>query len=135
MLESYVPIVVAMLFGLGFAGLFLGLGSLFGGLSRRLSTEKLSPFECGSEPIGSPRARIPIKFYQVALLFLVFDVEAAFTYPWAVLFRELSCTGTVVAGHCGGTTSWFGFVEMALFIAVLAVGLIFVARRRAIGWD
>lgn len=92
------------------------------------SPEKLKPFECGSEPIGSPRGRYSVKFYQVAILFLVFDIEAAFMYPWAQLFAKLSLTPA-------GGISIFGFAEMLLFVAILVVALAYVWRKKAIGWD
>ncbi|MBP9085636.1 MAG: NADH-quinone oxidoreductase subunit A [Kofleriaceae bacterium] len=89
--------------------------------------DKLKPFECGSEPIGSPRGRYSVKFYQVAILFLVFDIEAMFMYPWASLFTQLSKSATGV--------SMFGFVEMLLFVGILIVALTYVWRKKAIGWE
>ena len=90
--------------------------------------EKVKPFECGSEPIGSPRGRYSVKFYQVAIMFLVFDIEAAFMYPWAVLYKQLS-TGNL------GAVSVFGFVEMLLFVSTVVVALTYVWRKKAIGWE
>lgn len=116
-MSNYLPVAIAILFGVGFAGLFLGIAMFLG--PKRGGDVKLSPFECGSEPIGSPRVRFSVKFYQVAILFLIFDVEAAFLYPWAANFRQLG---------------WFGFVEMVVFISTLVVGLIYAWRKRAIGW-
>jgi NADH-quinone oxidoreductase subunit A len=99
---------------------------------KRMTNVKAKPFECGSEPIGSPRARTSVKFYQVAILFLVFDIEAAFMYPWAVLYRDLS----FLPGPDGVmTVSFFGFGEMLAFVAVLVVALAYVWRKKAIGWD
>ena len=129
---SYSPVLVAILFGSFFALTFLALAILLG--PKHDTAEKLAAFECGSEPIGSPRVRFTVKFYQVAILFLVFDIEAAFLYPWAVLFRDLSCTGNVVARTCIGETSWFGFVEMAVFLVVLLVALAYGWRKKAIEW-
>ena len=94
---------------------------------RHLTPEKLAPFECGSEPIGSPRGRYSVKFYQIAILFLVFDIETAFMYPWAVMYESLSTTGEGISA--------FGFVEMQLFVMVLVVALAYVWRNNAIGWD
>ena len=134
MLQSYLPASVAILFGLGFAGLFLAGAILLG--PKRDSAVKLSPFECGSEPIGSPRVRFSVKFYQVAILFLVFDIESAFMYPWATVFRDVSCTGAIVRGICtAGRTSYVGFVSMGTFIAVLVIALAYVWKKKAIGWD
>lgn len=95
---------------------------------KRVSAEKASPFECGVEPIGSPRARFSVRFYQVAILFLVFDVEAAFMYPWVVNYQDLSRTAS-------GAASMFGFVEMGVFVSVLVLALSYVWRKKAIGWD
>jgi len=82
--------------------------------------EKMEPFECGEHQLVSPRLRFSVKFYLVALVFVIFDIEVVFLYPWAVLFKELGL---------------FGFVEMMIFIAVLAVGLIYVWKRGALEWD
>src|SRR5258706_15027044 len=94
MAVSYTPVLVGMLFAGVLGVAFLGLAVFLG--PKHETAEKLAPFECGSEPIGSPRARFSVKFYQVAILFLVFDIESAFLYPWAGLFRKLSCSGAVV---------------------------------------
>ena len=130
--QDYGPPLVAIVFGIGFSVLFLALAMFIG--PKRPSAEKLAPFECGSEPIGSPRVRFSVKFYQVAILFLIFDIEAAFLYPWAALYRKLSCIGLVVGTQCLGTTTVFGFVEMLVFIGTLVVALAYVWRKRAIGW-
>src|SRR5579883_1162926 len=98
MAVTYSPILVTILFSTGFGLVFLALAMLMG--PKHLTAEKLSPFECGSEPIGSPRVRFSVKFYQVAILFLVFDIESAFLYPWAVLYRKLSCVGVVAGAQC-----------------------------------
>ena len=100
----------------------------------RKSKAKDYPYECGSDVIGSPRARFEIKFYQVAILFLVFDIETAFMYPWAVLYRKLSCTGAVYGLVCSGGVTFFGLAEMVVFIAILVVALAYVWRKKAIGW-
>jgi NADH-quinone oxidoreductase subunit A len=82
--------------------------------------EKMEPFECGESQLVSPKLRFSVKFYLVALFFVIFDIEAVFLYPWAVLFKDLGL---------------FGFVEMMIFIAVLAVGLIYVWKRGALEWE
>jgi NADH-quinone oxidoreductase subunit A len=121
------PAGLAILFGVGFCGLFTALAVLVG--PKATNAEKLKPFECGSEPIGTPRGRYSVKFYQVAILFLVFDIEAAFMYPWAILYKQLS------TGAMGVGVSVFGFVEMLLFVAILVVALAYVWRKKAIGWE
>jgi NADH-quinone oxidoreductase subunit A len=125
-LQAYAPLGTSILLALGFCGLFTALAVLVG--PKRVTPAKLGPFECGSEPIGSPRARYSTRFYQVAILFLVFDIETAFMYPWAVLYGDLS------AAPMGGV-GMFGFVEMLLFVLVLVVALAYVWRKKAIGWD
>src|SRR6187399_2396372 len=124
------PAGVAIALALGFCGLFTALAVLIG--PKATNSEKLKPFECGSEPIGSPRGRYSVKFYQVAILFLVFDIEAAFMYPWAVLYEQLSKT----VGPTGlPQVSVFGFAEMLVFVAILVVALAYVWRKKAIGWE
>ncbi len=81
---------------------------------------KTSTYECGALPIGTARQRFSVRFYLVAMLFILFDIEVAFLYPWAVLFRELGL---------------FGLVEMALFVFVLLVGLIYAWRKGALTWE
>jgi len=128
------PAGLAIVFALGFCGLFTALAVLVG--PKATNPEKLKPFECGSEPIGSPRGRYSVKFYQVAILFLVFDIEAAFMYPWAILYNQLS--HTTVPGPGGmpiQQISVFGFAEMLVFVAILIVALAYVWRKKAIGWD
>lgn len=123
------PAGLAIAFALGFCGLFTALAVMIG--PRASSPDKLKPFECGSEPIGTPRGRYSVKFYQVAILFLVFDIEAAFMYPWAVLYNQLSRT----MGPNGPVVSVFGFAEMLVFVAILVVALAYVWRKKAIGWE
>ena len=129
-LQAYIPAGWAIFLALAFCGLFTALAVLVG--PKATNPEKLKPFECGSEPIGTPRGRYSVRFYQVAILFLVFDIEAAFMYPWAILYNQLSHTnappGQVVV-------SVFGFTEMLVFVAILVVALAYVWRKKAIGWE
>ena len=127
-LQAFTPAGYAILAALGFCGLFTLLAVGVGPKSS--SPEKLKPFECGSEPIGTPRGRYSVKFYQVAILFLVFDIETAFMYPWALLFKRSLSHDAVT-----GAVSMFGFVEMVLFVVVLVVALAYVWRKKAIGWE
>ena len=122
------PAGLAIVFAVGFCGLFTALAVLIG--PRATNPDKLKPFECGSEPIGSPRGRYSVRFYQVAILFLVFDIEAAFMYPWATLYNQLSHTGGAMP-----MASAFGFGEMLVFVAILVVALAYVWRKKAIGWE
>ena len=121
-MTDYSAVLVALLFGAGLACVFTVLAMTMG--PKHVSAEKLSTFECGSEPIGSPRVRFTVKFYPVAILFLVFDIEAAFIYPWAVRYKALSEGGSL-----------FGFIEMLVFLAVLVAALVYAWRKRAIGWE
>lgn len=117
-LSQYLPLVVMLVVAGGFAALMLFLAAVLG--PKKLSAIKAAPFECGSDPVGNARQRFAIKFYVVAILFIVFDLETVFLYPWAVQFKALG---------------WFGFVEMAIFAATLVVGLIYVWKKGALDWE
>jgi len=117
LLAEYTGIVAIMLIGFILAGALLGVHLLLG--PRRDFEEKADPFECGERPIVSPHQRFSVKFYIVAMLFILFDVEAVFLYPWGALFTELG---------------WFGLIEMASFLLVLTVGLAYVWRKGALEW-
>jgi NADH-quinone oxidoreductase subunit A len=117
-LQTYFPIGVVLLVAIGQGFLLLGLANTLG--PRRPNPVKMAPFECGSVPVGSARDRFGVKFYVVALLFIVFDIEAVFLFPWAVLFTELG---------------WAGYVEMLIFVATLVVGLAYVWKKGVIDWN
>ncbi|MFZ5472019.1 MAG: NADH-quinone oxidoreductase subunit A [Myxococcota bacterium] len=117
-LEPYIPLAVVLLVAGLLAVAITGIASILG--PTRPSATKSETFECGSETIGSARQRFAVKFYVVALLFIVFDVEAVFLYPWAVSFKELA---------------WFGFAEMAVFAATLVAGLLYVWKKGALTWE
>jgi len=118
MLGAYLPIlllvIVAVLFGL----VSLVLSSLIG--VKKVSALKLAPYESGCEPVGTARERFSIKFYLIAMLFILFDIEAVFLYPWAILYKKLGM---------------FGLVEMGLFILILFVGYIYVWKKGALEWE
>lgn len=114
-IQAYFPLVVASVVACLLALLLVGAAESLG--PRRPNETKSEPFECGSQPIGGARERFGVKFYLVALLFIVFDVEAAFIYPWAVLVDELG---------------WTGFAAMALFAFTLVVGLLYVWKKGAL---
>ena len=133
MTSDYLSALLMILAGVGFA-LALTAAAKYLGPSRP-SAAKDYPYECGSEVIGSPRARFEVKFYQVAIVFLVFDIETAFLYPWALKYRELSCAGSVANGICTGGISFFGIGEILVFMLVLIVALAYVWRKRAVGWE
>ncbi len=122
-MNPYVPLLLLFLFGMLLSGAFLALSHLLG--PRRKSKEKNTTYECGLEPSGNPHDRFSVKFYLVAMLFILFDVEVVFLYPWAILFKESIQSG---AGS-------FFFAEMILFMAILFVGLVYVYGRKAIEWE
>jgi len=118
MLGVYLPIlllvVIAICFGLG----ALVFSSFIG--PKKPSALKLQPYECGCEPVGSARERFTVKFYLIAMLFILFDIEAVFLYPWSILFKKLGM---------------FGVVEMGVFIAILLVGYIYIWKKGALEWE
>ncbi|MEO8578594.1 MAG: NADH-quinone oxidoreductase subunit A, partial [Gemmatimonadales bacterium] len=97
---------------------------------------KQTPYESGIPPLGDARERFSVKFYLVAILFIVFDIETVFMIPWGVYYRQLSCTTDLVAGVCpAGQISFFGLGEMLVFMAILLVGLAYVWKKGALQWD
>ena len=118
MLIEYLPILLLIVIAVLFAGGAVLLSSVMG--PRRPTPVKLEPYECGIAPVGLARDRVSIKFYLVAMLFIIFDIEIIFLFPWAVIFRELG---------------WFGFFEMGCFMLVLALGLAYVWRKGGLEWD
>lgn len=123
-LTQYLPVFVLLLVATGLAAGML-IANYFLGPKIR-SEVKNATFECGSDPIGSARQRFNVKFYLVAIFFIVFDIEAVFMYPWAGLFREM-----VIEPGVG----WMTFAEMFFFVGILAVGLAYVWRRGALDWE
>ena len=117
MLAEYTGVLVILVVGAVAVGGMLGAHLLLG--PRRHFDEKQEPFECGERQIVSPRQRYAVKFYMVAILFIVFDVEAVFFYPWAANFHELS---------------WFGFGAMFVFTVPLVVGLIYEWMKGGLEW-
>lgn len=117
-MEGFWPILILIGLGAGFAGGNIILSQFLG--PRRPSPEKSAPYECGMPPVGDARERQSVKFYIVAMIFLLFDIEIAFLYPWAVAFRELEMTG---------------FVQVLTFFALLVTGYIYVWRKGAFDWS
>jgi NADH-quinone oxidoreductase subunit A len=116
-------LTVFFLLVVGTAGAIVALSALIG--RRELSDEALTPYECGLDPLGMPRRRFSIKFFIIATLFIIFDVEIVFLFPWAVAYRDM-----VAAGH-GALL----FAEMAIFIGVLVIGLVYVWKVGALQWE
>ena len=123
-MNSYIPLLMLFAFAALIAGGFLGLSHLLSPKAPH-TKEKMANYECGFDPLGSTRDRFDVKFYLVAMLFILFDVEVVFLYPWAVLFRE-----SIGAGMGG-----FLFIEMMVFLGILVIGLIYIYGKRAIEWD
>lgn len=123
MLESYVPLLMLIVLVVVSAVAMVGLSHLFS--ADRPTAIKSQPYESGIPPLGSARERFEVKFYLVAVLFIVFDIEVVFMMPWAVAFRALDILGLGVLG---------GLIEMLVFIAVLVVGYLYVWKRGALEW-
>jgi NADH-quinone oxidoreductase subunit A len=117
-MNEYVPVVIMIFLAAATAIGMLVATALIG--PKKIFADKMEPFECGESPIVSPKLRFSVKFYLVALFFVIFDIEAVFVYPWAVIFKDLGM---------------FGFVEMMIFISILAIGLIYVWKRGALEWE
>jgi len=118
MIEQYAPIGIMIFFGVVAGIVFTNINKWIG--PKRPSEEKLSTYESGMEPVKTARERFSVKFYMVAMLFIIFDIEIVFMYPWAVMFRQLGL---------------FGFVEMMVFIAVLLVGFLYILKKGALRWQ
>jgi len=123
-LVQYVPVAVAAAIALGLSVGMMVLNALLG--PKRTNPVKAAPFECGNPPVGSSRERFSVKYYLVALFFLVFDVEAVFILPWAVEYRTLLNDPTI---------GILALVEVLVFLAVLALGLVYVWKRKALEWE
>ncbi|MEO5693022.1 MAG: NADH-quinone oxidoreductase subunit A [Usitatibacter sp.] len=122
MLESYLPILLFLAIGTA-----VGVGAIVasGGLSRlsgahQPDSEKLSPYECGFEAFEDARMKFDVRYYLVAILFILFDLEIAFLFPWAVVLQDLG---------------WFGFIAMMIFLGILVVGFIYEWKKGALEWE
>ena len=118
MLSAYIPVLVLIVLATGFAFGALTLSHVLGPKSP--NPAKSEPYECGMRPIGPARQRIPVRFYLIAMLFILFDIEIVFLYPWAVVFGRLGI---------------FGLVEMVVFIAIIVIGYVYVWRKGALEWE
>ncbi len=117
-MDPIIPLLVMAVLVGAIAGTFVFLSAILG--PKRKSVLKDSPFECGVQSEGMSHTPVPVKFYLVALLFILFDVELAFLFPWAVVFRELG---------------WFGFFEMMVFFVVVGVGFVYAWQTGALEWE
>jgi NADH-quinone oxidoreductase subunit A len=124
MTNSYLPILIMMVIAAIMGAVFLSLNWIMGTHARTPS--KLAPYESGVPMLDQNRKRVNVRFYQIAMLFILFDIEAAFLYPWAVIYRDAT------RGPAG--INWFVFGEMLVFIALLAVGYIYCWKKKAFDW-
>lgn len=115
---KYIPVLILFLLAAMIPAIMLAIAGVTG--PRQPSPRKMTPFECGIESIGDTRHRFSVRFFLVALFFIVFDIEAVFIFPWAVLFRKLGL---------------FGFFEMLVFLTILLLGLFYVWKKGALEWE
>jgi NADH-quinone oxidoreductase subunit A len=117
-ISTYLPAFVMLVVATVFAVLIFTLTSVLG--TKKMTPEKAMPYESGSDSEGANHVRLSVKFYLTAILFVVFDVEAVFLYPWAAVFRSLG---------------WFGLMEMFAFITILVITLIYAVKKGALEWE
>jgi NADH-quinone oxidoreductase subunit A len=117
-LDTYAPLLLMFLLACGLAGALIAVSTLVG--KHKRTPEKDQPYECGIRPTGDAREPVSVHFYMVALIFILFDIEAIFLYPWALVYRDLNL---------------FGFVEMVLYIIILLAGYIFLWKKGALDWN
>ena len=132
--RTYLPILLLLGFVLVNAVGMIALSHLT--IRIRPTPIKDTPYESGIPPLGDARERFSVKFYMVAMLFIIFDIETVFMIPWGAYFRELSCTTPLVGGACpSGSISFFGLGEMLVFMVILLVGFLYVWKKGALQWD
>lgn len=117
-MDGFLPIVIMIGLGVGFGGAMVGLSQLLG--PKKPTPEKLAPYECGMPAVGDARERQSVKFYLVAMVFLLFDIEAAFLFPWATALPELGMAG---------------FVQVLTFFGLLVTGYVYVWRKGTFDWS
>ena len=118
MLAEYLPTLLFLIVATGIGIALIIVGNVLG--PKRPSAEKLSPYECGFGAFENARGQFDVRYYLIAILFIVFDLEIAFVFPWALVFRELGV---------------FGLIEMGVFLALLLIGFIYVWKRGALEWE
>src|SRR5207244_1898159 len=118
MLEQYFPVLLFILVGIGIGMLLLGVGRLVS--PNRPDAEKLSPYECGFEAFEDARMKFDVRYYLIAILFILFDLEIAFLFPWAVVLPEIG---------------FFGFASMMVFLFILIIGFIYEWKKGALEWE
>jgi len=118
MLENYLPILIFVFVGILVGGVMLGLGFILS--PHRPDAEKQSPYECGFEAFEDARMKFDVRYYLVAILFIIFDLEIAFLFPWAIVLREIGM---------------FGFLSMMLFLGILVIGFVYEWKKGALQWE
>ncbi|MET0027894.1 MAG: NADH-quinone oxidoreductase subunit A [Candidatus Thiodiazotropha sp.] len=118
MLENYLPIVIFLAVAFVMGGVVIGLGFLLG--TRKPDSEKLSPYECGFEAFEDSRMKFDVRYYLVAILFIIFDLEIAFLFPWAVVLDQIGMVG---------------FIAMMVFLGILVIGFIYEWKKGALEWE
>jgi len=124
MLENYFPILMFVIVALIFGCVPIIIGRLVG--PHRPDPEKLSAYECGFDAFEDARMKFDVRYYLIAIIFILFDLEVAFLFPWAAIFKEIASTEAV---------RLFGFIEMLIFIAILVVGYIYAWVKGALDWE
>ena len=123
-MENYFPILMFVLVGVAVGVLPVAMGFVLA--PSRPDPEKLSPYECGFEAFEDARMKFDVRYYLIAIIFILFDLEVAFLLPWATIFKEIAQTESV---------RWFGFIEMLVFIAILVVGYLYAWAKGALDWE
>ena len=123
-LYDYLPILLMFVVAAGFAVGNVLLSQLVG--QRKRTKTKLMPYECGKDPVGSARERFSVKFYLIAMIFILFDIEVIFLVPWAAVFKTLAAQGDAMR--------WFVYLEMMVFVGLLLVGYIYIVKKGAFDW-
>ena len=123
-MENYFPIMMFVLVGIAIGVLPIAMGFLLA--PSRPDPEKLSPYECGFEAFEDARMKFDVRYYLIAILFILFDLEIAFLFPWATIFKDIVATDSI---------KLFGFIEMLIFVTVLVVGYVYAWAKGALEWE
>ena len=132
--RTYLPVLLLIGFVVVNAVAMVALSHLT--MRLRPTPVKDTPYESGIPPLGDARERFSVKFYMVAMLFIIFDIETVFMIPWGVYYKQLSCAVPLVNNICpAGQISFFGLGEMLVFMAILVVGFVYIWKKGALQWD
>ncbi len=123
-MENYFPILMFVLVGIAIGVLPVAMGFLLA--PHRPDPEKLSPYECGFEAFEDARMKFDVRYYLIAILFILFDLEIAFLFPWATIFKDIVATESI---------KLFGFIEMLVFVIVLVIGYVYAWAKGALEWE